>query len=1089
MDDDLRFEFFDPAIHLHSEPNLPREFSSDPDTLDALHILHEEAIAKKTKRGIVIQHRLGATAEAIRSEEDYILDTPCSKHPLLVSEKPPIRIASGPLHPSSRPSLSNMPLSSSPVAYPPSSSPSIPENRKRSHAVEPLGPTKRRLLGNRLPPETAIPKFCMPVGAVVLETPSKNFDVGIENIAPRGPFVEDVEESQDTETFTSAENVQEGSLQRASSSIPVRPTDIMPRTRFWGNEIDADLSTRTTCGKRFLMRRRAVPTPETYERLIARRSETAPAKAEKSYYGIEIHNLINEANKMSLQKANQPPILHEQIKPSVEQPSVRKGRTGKTMMWTEKYRARKFTDLVGDERTHRSVLKWLKGWDPIVFPGAARPKQKSRNQEDAPEERTHRKILLITGPPGLCKTTLAHVCAKQAGYEVVEINASDERSRDVVKGRIKDCVGTENVRGVNTKDRGETVRKAGKPICLVVDEVDGVVGGCGGGGEGGFIKALIDLIALDQKNSTTIGHSATSSSKRSKKGDLFRLLRPMILICNDVYHPSLKPLRSSNLAEIIHIHKPPLDKVIARMKTIFDRECVGCDKEGVRRLCEASWGINSRRESRSSSSNNEGDMRSVLVIGEWVATKLRVTDLSCGTTTKLTKQWVEQHLLESLLRGGSGSRGLGRGGAKEATERVFLEGAGFPRATPTMLAKEASQKGKNHGTGVAESSKRIAMDRLREVIDSSGETERIMTDCFTSYPSQPFQDDNFLSKPNAAYDWLHFHDALSSKVFSGQEWELNPYLSQPILGFHHLFASPAKHAWGNEFQNKWTEDQDEEPLPFTGPRADFSAHEAEKASRFLLQQIQSCLSVSLLRSFRSPEDLATDLIPQILKMLSPEVKPIIIGGSGENRGTASVRRESEKQMVQRSVVAMNAVGVTFERARIEDAKGGFGGFLYRMEPPIDTLSTFQTALHTSATSTASAPTRYAVRQVLDQEFQKYIILQREEARKARYTSGNPLLMEEPRSGFPVVLRSSAAHGNAPPQTGEEKRKADKAAGLKRDFFGRIVKDVTRDEEGVKGKGPSDENKKGEARVWVSYHEGFSMAVRKPVGLAELMRGL
>ena len=52
-----------------------------------------------------------------------------------------------------------------------------------------------------------------------------------------------------------------------------------------------------------------------------------------------------------------------------------------------------------------------------------------------------------------------------------------------------------------------------------------------------------------------------------------------------------------------------------------------------------------------------------------------------------------------------------------------------------------------------------------------------------------------------------------------------------------------------------------------------------------------------------------------------------------------------------------------------------------------------------------------------------------------------------------------------------------------------MKDVTRDEEGVKGKGPSDENKKGEARVWVSYHEGFSMAVRKPVGLAELMRGL
>lgn len=35
----------------------------------------------------------------------------------------------------------------------------------------------------------------------------------------------------------------------------------------------------------------------------------------------------------------------------------------------------------------------------------------------------HCQLLLISGPPGLGKTTLAHVIAAQAGYEVVEINA------------------------------------------------------------------------------------------------------------------------------------------------------------------------------------------------------------------------------------------------------------------------------------------------------------------------------------------------------------------------------------------------------------------------------------------------------------------------------------------------------------------------------------------------------------------------------------------------------------------------------------------------------------------------------------------
>lgn len=862
-----------------------------------------------------------------------IIDTPCAKRQQLVSEIPPIRTASPPPFPSSPPSLRKMPLSSSPVAYPPSSSPSIPESRKRSHASESLGPVKRRLLGNRLPPNTIIPKFHVPVGAAELELPLKPHDVGIENIAPPGPFVEvDEDGPQGYDVLPSAEKVNESDSYTPILGDTIELTGSLPCVRFWGNEEESNLSTRTASGKRYLLRKRVVQAPETYERLIARRSQTVTGKADKSFYGIEIHKLIDEANLLTLEKAKQSPVVQVPIEPSIEQPLNGKGRKGKTMMWTEKYRARKFTDLVGDERTHRSVLKWLKGWDPIVFPGATRPKPKSKSQEDVPEERAHRKILLITGPPGLGKTTLAHVCAKQAGYEVVEINASDERSREVVRGRIKDCVGTENVRGVNTRESGGTIRRAGKPVCVVVDEVDGVVGGSGGGGEGGFIKALVDLIMLDQKNSAKTGQSTNSSSNRNKKGDQFRLLRPMILVCNDVYHPALRPLRSSNLAEIIHIHKPPLDKVIARMQIIFEKECVGCDKDGVRRLCEASWGIGSRREKSSNSNNGEGDIRSVLVTGEWVATKLRTSNLSSGTTTKLTKRWVEEHLLDSLSHGGSGSRGIGRGGAKEASERVFLEGAGFPKVTPAMLAKDADKESKSHGVGVAEASKRIAIDRLREVIDSSGETERIMTDCFTSYPSQPFQDDTFLSKPNAAYDWLHFHDCLSSKVFSGQEWELNPYLSQPILGFHHLFASPAKQRWESENQKKWTEDQDEEPLPFTGPRADFSAHEAEKANRSLLQQIQSALSVSLLHSFRSPEDVATDLLPQILKMLSPDVKPVIVGGSGENRGTASVRREGEKQMIQRSLEAMNAVGVNFERARIEDVRGGFGGFVYRMEP-------------------------------------------------------------------------------------------------------------------------------------------------------------
>ena len=40
---------------------------------------------------------------------------------------------------------------------------------------------------------------------------------------------------------------------------------------------------------------------------------------------------------------------------------------------------------------------------------------------------------LLYGPPGLGKTTLAHVVANHAGYKVVEINASDDREYSAIK--------------------------------------------------------------------------------------------------------------------------------------------------------------------------------------------------------------------------------------------------------------------------------------------------------------------------------------------------------------------------------------------------------------------------------------------------------------------------------------------------------------------------------------------------------------------------------------------------------------------------------------------------------------------------------
>ncbi|KAK3711319.1 Chromosome transmission fidelity protein 18 [Vermiconidia calcicola] len=790
-------------------------------------------------------------------------------------------------------------------------------------------------------------------------------------------------------------------------------------------------------------------------------------KAQRTYYGIDIHRLLEDAQaEESIPKA------------AVELPTPpAEPASGKSsLLWTEKYRARRFTDLIGDERTHRAVMHWLKRWDQIVFPGSQRSKPK-KGFNDNVEERPHKKILMLTGPPGLGKTTLAHVCARQAGYEVQEINASDERSSNVVKGRIRDMVGTENVKGVDSKVGAGKIRKAGKPVCVIIDEVDGVVSGSGGSGEGGFVKALIDLVMLDQKDSGGLG-VLQQAPVRKKKGERFRLLRPIVLICNDVYHPSLRPLRQSSHAEVIHVRKPPVQFLATRLQAIFDKEGVTCESDGVRRLCEAAWGVSNRKEDRSGSGAGEGDMRGIMVVGEWVAGKLRAANDATGSA-RLTRRWVEDNVLSDLTHGGGAARGLGRGGPKDIVDRVFQEGAGFPKSSAMITPLQQTA---NAGVqGVAEGMKRTAGEKLRELVDTHGDTDRIMTDCFSTYPEHPFQDDTVLSKPDAAYEWLHFHDTLSSKVYSQNEWELAPYLSTPVLGFHHLFASPTRAQYLASAKEDAAGADSASSHSFTGTQASWAAHEASKHNSALLQTLQSSLSFELGRLFSSTSDIATDLLPYLLRMLSPNVNPIIVGGSGSS--TASVRKASEQQLIQRAVQAMGASGVRFDRTKVNGFDGGrsagpsgYGStqWIYRMEPSLDELGTFETG--GKGFGESGGKIRYAVRQVLDQEWKKEEKRRAEASRLARFSGGAA-------NGLGLARPAGEDEDAAP------HRRAANAVLIKRDFFGRPIE--------VPKPGSSDNSEKdleaqtgsGEDRVWVTYHEGYSNAVRKPITLAELMKDL
>jgi chromosome transmission fidelity protein 18 len=290
-----------------------------------------------------------------------------------------------------------------------------------------------------------------------------------------------------------------------------------------------------------------------------------------------------------------------------------------------------------------------------------------------------------------------------------------------------------------------------------------------------------------------------------------------------------------------------------------------------------------------------------------------------------------------------------------------------------------------------------------------------------------------------------------------------------------------------------------------------------------LRDLQGALSIPLHRAFRSPAELSLELLPYLVRILNPDIKPVVVGGSGASsmissapggsgtQGTGSVRRAPEKMRVSRAVEAMVACGVRFDRSRLEDtfsSDAGTGaatslgktgiatssGWIYRMAPPLDSLSIFDTA----TVPIGGDKVRYAVRQVLDQEHAREITRRDHASREARMTAAIGAIADADTSTTLSNAASKRGKTNEEAALAAEaiaaaaKAAAARPAAGKRDFFGRtIVRSQTEgdgSEAERRGKDMTNADR-GRDRIWVTFHEGYSNAVKKPVTMRELLEGL
>ncbi|XP_020812715.1 replication factor C subunit 1 [Drosophila serrata] len=247
-------------------------------------------------------------------------------------------------------------------------------------------------------------------------------------------------------------------------------------------------------------------------------------------------------HKVKKEPSSQPPVIKAPEPKKLDEASV---------AWVDKHKPTNIKEIVGQAGAASNVTKlmnWLTKWY-VNHDGKNKPQRPNPWAKN--DDGSFYKAALLSGPPGIGKTTTATLVAKELGFDAVEFNASDTRSKRLLKDEVSTLLSNKSLSGYFS-GQGQAVSR--KHV-LIMDEVDGMAGNEDRGG-------MQELIALIKDSSI-----------------------PIICMCNDRTHPKIRSL--VNYCYDLRFQRPRLEQIKGKIMSICFKEKVKITPAKVEEIISA----------------------------------------------------------------------------------------------------------------------------------------------------------------------------------------------------------------------------------------------------------------------------------------------------------------------------------------------------------------------------------------------------------------------------------------------------------------------------------------------------------------------